>query len=195
MANKEMDVEDFLERTMNKLSSQLKEREKPAVEKMLRKIFVEGKTPKEAIGFTEKEMESMYAYAYNLFTHGKFKESRLMMEHLLSLDPQSRYALGVAASFHQMKDYRKAAGYYTVAFHLSGDKQDPVPLYYMYDCFKNLNDFRSAAVALEYTILAAGDKPEHAVLKERVLRTRESNYREIIEAERNNSENKKEQAA
>lgn len=195
MPKNDLDIEHMIEKTMDKLSGQLKEREKPAVEKMLRKVFIDGKTPKEAIGLTEKELETMYSYGYNLFTHGKFKDARLMMEHLLSLDPQERYALGCGASFHQLKDYERAAGYYLLAFQLSKEEQNPLPLYYAYDCFKNLNELRSAALMLEYTIGAAGDKPEHAILKERAMRTRESVFRDIRDNEQKAAEEKQGQDA
>lgn len=174
--------EQLIEQTLDKLldSGRLKEKEKGRFEKILRDVFIEQKTPKESIGFTDRDMESMYSYGYNLFTHGKFFESRLMMEHLMSLDPDSaRYPFACGAAYQQLKDYQMAASYYLLAFHL--DQEDPIPLYHMFECFKNLNDLNSAYMMLENIVQRAKDKPEHSILVERARRTRDSLYQEIVD--------------
>lgn len=179
MANQHIEEGEVrVERLMAKLDERLKEREKPQVKAMLRKIFIEGKSAREALNLSEREMENMYAYAYNLFTHGKFKDARLMLEHLISLDPTNqKYALGCGAAFHQLKDYDMANGFYLLAHEL--DPSDPSPLYYMYDCFKNQGEQESAFMMLENVIAIAGERPEHAVLKERAIRTKNSMLQDI----------------
>lgn len=170
--------QEAIEYTMENLGVELTESDRKKVKKILEDVVIQGKSPKKAIGLTPQDLENMYCYAYNLFTHGKFLESRLMMEHLLALDPEdSRYAIGCGAAFQQLKDYQMAAGYYLLAYQI--DPQDPIPLYYTYECFMRLNEPISALSMLDKIILTIEDKPEHAILKERVQKTIETLVQDI----------------
>lgn len=169
-----------IEKVMDKAGEDLKEKDRVAFEKLLNDVLAEGKSPKESLKISPRYMESLYAYAYNFFTHGKFKDSLLLMRFLMDIDQENpRYPLACGAAYQQMKDYEMAAGYYLVAFHL--DQQDPIPLYYMYECFKNQNDMYSAMMMLNSIVTIAADRPEHAVLKERVERTRQTLVEQFLE--------------
>lgn len=174
------DPEKIIETTLDQLvdNGQLKEKDKAKLEKVMADVFIEQKAPKEALNLTVNDVECMYSYAYNLFTHGKFLDAKIMMKFLMSLDPEdARYPLGCGAALQQLKDYEMAASYYLLAFHL--DQEDPVPLYYMYECFKKLNDPYNALLMLENIVQRAGNKPEHAVLVERARRTRDTLKQEL----------------
>jgi type III secretion system low calcium response chaperone LcrH/SycD len=177
-------AEQLIEKTIEKLSEnqQIKNRDKQALEKVLQDVFIHQKTPKEAMGMSDKEIESLYSFGYNLFTHGKFLESRLIMDYLMRLNPEdARYPLACGAAFQQLKDYQMATAYYLLAFHL--DQENPIPLYYMYECFKNLDEPRSAFMMLENIVERFKDKPEHAVLVERAKRSQGPILQSIDESE------------
>lgn len=189
--SKESDVQEMIDKVMDKLDIKLekkgmnlKKRERDKFEKALKVMVSEFKTPAEAFGMSPKELENMYVFGYNLFKNGKYNDAMLMMRHLMQLDANNpRYALGAGAAYHQMKDYERANGFYSLASDL--DQENPLPMYYMYDCFKKLNELHCALLMLDNVIARCGDKPEHAVLKERATLTRASLAQEILEADTN----------
>lgn len=173
-------IMDDLDTKLEQQDVQLKKKERARFEAAIKEI-IHGKKPKDAFGMSDKEIENMYAFGYNLFTHGKYNDSQLMMRHLMSLDPDDyRYPLACAAAYHQMKDYERAAPFYINASKLN--PETPLPHYYLYDCFKNLNEPLSALLMLDNVIARCGDNPNHAVLKERTTRMRASLDKEIEES-------------
>lgn len=183
--------EEAITKVIDQVGGELKEKDKRTLEKALHDVIIHGKTPKEAFEMTAKDMECMYAYAYNLFTHGKYKDSLILMRHMLDLDPTNpRYPLACGAACQQMKNYERAAGYYLVAFHIN--REDPIPVYYMYECFRNMNDPLMALIMLDNVIAIAGDRPEHAILKERVMRTRSTLAEELNSREQEEEAKKNE---
>ena len=92
-----------------------------------------------------------------------------------STDP--KYAMGLAACFHMMKDYKAALDAYTIVSVI--DAQSPVSFYHSSDCFMQIGDPASALIALEMAIKRAGDKPEFKTLKDRAALTAESLKKEV----------------
>lgn len=176
----EISIDEAIEKAINnveikmqKEGSQLKPKDRAKVESFLRDTIENGKLPKDALGMSDVDMEKFYAFAYNLYTHGKYREAKALMYHMMELDPKnSRYPMGIAACLHQLKNYGLASGFYLISATL--DPLSPIPFYYMYDCFKNLNDLSSALLMLDIVIEKCADNPEHAILKERSIRTQES---------------------
>lgn len=137
-----------------------------ALEDMLEK----GKLPKEALNITDENMELYYAQAYRLYNSGKYIESSAVFRMLIFLDAtQARFAMGLAACAHMLKDYDAAIKMYTMCGIL--DANDPLPPFHASDCYIQKNDRPSAMLMLEMAILRAGNKPEYQVLKDRAVLT------------------------
>lgn len=141
----ESSFEDFLDKIMNK--------------KML---------AKDAAGLDNNTLEGLYAQAYRLYNTGKYIEAVHMFRMLIMLNPtESKYILGLAASFHMLKEYKNAIHSYTMCSLL--DPESPIPHYHSSDCFIQMKDYISAMFCLELAIENAKDKPEYAKIKERAL--------------------------
>lgn len=142
--------------------------ERKKMEEALVKIFVEHETPKEALGFSDEMMEHMYAYGYRLFNNGNYKRAGEVFIGLCTYNPkESRYVLGAGAAFHKQKNYLKACEYYLTAGIL--DTQDPLPFYYLYDCYNQAGILSDAQGCLEIAIHRMGDNPKFSKLKARAV--------------------------
>jgi type III secretion system low calcium response chaperone LcrH/SycD len=127
-----------------------------------------GKIPREALGFSNERMETIYGQAYRLYNTGKFAEAMQLFRVLLIAEPTDpKYYLGMAACFHMMKDYTNAARLYMICSVV--DATSPIPCFHAADCYIQLRERASAIMSLEMGIKRAGDRPEYQVLKERSL--------------------------
>lgn len=131
-------------------------------------IFTTGKVPHDAMGFSSKRMEEIYAHAYRLYNTGIYVEASRLFRLLMILNPQDvRYYLGLAACLHMRKEYSDAAQAYIVCSIL--DMNNPIYMFHASDCFVQIRDRLSALLVLEQAVQKAGNQPEYQVLKERAL--------------------------
>lgn len=127
---------------------------------------------KDALGFPNEQIEAMYAQAYRLYNTGKYEEAIHFFRMLVALDPtEGKYALGMGACFHMMKEYENAANIYMTASVL--DSNNPIPLFHASDCYIQMKDPASALFVLDMAIQRAGNKPEYQILKDRAQLTTE----------------------
>lgn len=139
-----------------------------ALHEMTDKIIKQGLPPKDAMGFSSQLLEGIYAQAYRLYNTGKYVEATHLFRMLILFDPtEAKYVLGLAASFHMLKEYKNAIQTYMMCAVL--DPQSPLPHYHSSDCFIQLKDNLSAMLSLELAIKKAAERPEYAKLKERAL--------------------------
>jgi type III secretion system low calcium response chaperone LcrH/SycD len=125
-----------------------------------------GKTLKESMNLSEDLVEEIYALAYNYYNQGKYEEAVSIFYLLVSLAPKEyRFILGLAATYHQMKDYSNAAYGFYMASWLK--LEDPHPVYYVADCLLKLNQDKSALPFLNQAIQLAKKEPNYALLRER----------------------------
>jgi type III secretion system low calcium response chaperone LcrH/SycD len=155
-------IQDVLQRINFKAGKQAEEALKTIMEHVLKK----GILPKTALKISDDTMEAIYTQAYNLYNQGKYKESSYIFRLLSLLDfTMPKYALGLAACTHRMKEYKHAANLYFLCAAL--DPTNPMPHYHAADCYINLGTIALAIVALTLAINAAADQKQYAVLKER----------------------------
>ncbi len=148
------------EKEINKLTA--------SFDDMLGKMVKGGLSPQEAMGVDPKILENVYAQAYRLYNTGKYEEAVHLFRILVVLNGiEPKYLLGLAASFHLLKDYRNAVQSYTICSTL--DPNSPLPYYHSSDCFLQMGDDLSGMISLEMAIKRAGDKPEYAKIKEKAL--------------------------
>lgn len=139
-----------------------------------------GHMPKDILNLSDRQVEGLYAQAYNFYQTGRYKDSLQIFRLLIMLNPsEAKYVLGLGACMHMMKEYKDAIDSYTLCSVL--DSETPIGYYHMSDCFLALKDSYSAIVALDMAIKRAGGKPEFQTLKDRAMMTMQNLQNEIKE--------------
>ena len=137
------------------------------------KVVQGGVMPKDVMGLSDAMVEGIYGQAYRLYNTGKYKDASQLFRLLIMLNTtESKYAMGLAACFHMLKEYKNAISTYSICGVL--DPDSPVPHYHASDCYIHLNDPASAILALEMAIKRSGERVEYQTLKDRAMLTIES---------------------
>jgi type III secretion system low calcium response chaperone LcrH/SycD len=146
----------------------------PSLMKMLEKGII----AKDTFGISNEKIEALYSQAYILYNTGKFRDAIGLFRILIMLDPsEARYLIGLAASYHLLKEYRNAIKTYTICLAL--DPNNPIPFFHLSDCYYQINDKASALVTLNMAVKRAENKPEYQILKDRALLTMTSIKKDI----------------
>lgn len=156
----------------NKLLSQVDVRDQAQVEsaaqEILAKMKAEGKTFHEVLGLSEGFIERLYAMAYSYYNQGKYPLALDYFRLLTTMNTKNaKYFFGLASTLHQMKEYDSAGATFMMAFCL--EPTHPLSVYYAADSYLKDNQIDSTKECLEIAIEIAGNRPEHAHLKERCL--------------------------
>jgi type III secretion system low calcium response chaperone LcrH/SycD len=142
------------------------------------KAVQQGVMPKDMLGLSDAMVEGIYGQAYRLYNTGKYKDASQLFRLLIMLNStESKYAMGLAACFHMMKEYKNAVSTYALCGII--DPENPIPHYHASDCYLHLQDPVSALIALEMAVKRAGDKSEYSTLKDRAMLTISSLKQEI----------------
>ena len=157
-----------VEKVMKSLKGKIPDKNLPMVEEAFNKILIDGVSPKHAMRIPPEVMELLYSHAYLLYQSGNYKKSVDLFQFLRMLDPQEkRYYFGLAANFHQMKDYLYAAANYILYQQL--DPYDPVIAFHLYDCYRNTHHLEAALYFLEMAhALASENLKKYSSLKDKI---------------------------
>jgi type III secretion system low calcium response chaperone LcrH/SycD len=113
--------------------------------------------PKEALGLPENMLEHIYTVAYDLFSAGDHENASAYFDYLTALDPENaKYILGWASTRHHMSDYLQALMGYAYALHL--DESNPLPAYFIADCWLQMNQVENARGAWKEFLASTADK-------------------------------------
>jgi len=119
---------------------------------------------KAELGLTEKELEGIYAVAYNLYRNGKYGDARLCFAYLCMFDPTVyKYVFGIASCFQAEGQYQAAGTYYAFASGL--DQAQPAPFLHLGECLLALSDRPGAKTSFERAIKLAGEKADYKAVK------------------------------
>lgn len=174
--------QEQIKKAVEQVGSNLQDVSSESIKATMDKATRKGTSPKDALGLTDAMVEGVYGQAYRLYNTGKYKEAIQIFRLLLMINStEPKYAMGLAACFHMLKDYKVAADSYSLVGIL--DPESPISFYHASDCFLQMGDTASALIALEMAIKRAGDKPEFRTLKDRAQLTAESLKKEM---EKNN---------
>ena len=133
---------------------------------MLVDVFANNKSMQDVLKISDDKLTLFYQYASSLFRSGKYKEALEVFQFLTTVDPSHvDYFLGVAICYHRLKDYMQAYSYYIFCSEL--DWNDPLPLFYAYDCLHQFNDIDGCRLLLERVIERSLDQPKYDKIKER----------------------------
>lgn len=173
-------VRSAIKSTVAKMGPEFTKEQRKEHAKILVKIFEKGLTPQEAMNVSDTEIAEMYNFARNLFDSGKYVEARELFKMLCTLSPyEAGFAIALGACHHKLNDYKNALTAYMLGAGL--EKDNPVPLFYCYDCFLKSNDQVSAGIMLCNVIARSGDQPQYAEIKERASLLLEPLEKEIAE--------------
>jgi type III secretion system low calcium response chaperone LcrH/SycD len=161
-------IEQMIEITMTTLNRKhkLSEDEQEKYKLIFTEIFRDGKTPSDALGFDKEMIEHMYAYGFRLYNLGDYKKALKVFIGLSMFDPQdSRFNLAVGAAYQKLNNVVKAVKYYYLCS--QQDPSNPMPHFFMYDCFIQGDLWGDAALCLEEVIKRCGSEKDCAELKAR----------------------------
>lgn len=129
-------------------------------------MVTEGKTIQEAAGVSDELLEEIYTLAYSHYTHGRYTESIALFQFLTGIAPyNSRFLLGLAASYQETSKYQDAIqGYF---FALNANPEDPMPALYAAECYLKENNKEAAKDFLQAALELAGDKESFKTFRER----------------------------
>ena len=145
-----------------------KEIETPSAEEVekstqtiLKKMKDENVTLQQAVGISDTFLEELYSLAHAHYERGNYKESISLFQFLAGCAPNHyKYMLGLAANLHQMGEYSEAIQGFRVALDLN--PVNPMPIYYIADCFLRLGEEEEAAPFYEMMVQAGKAAPEYA---------------------------------
>lgn len=159
-------VHKMLKSVVLKLGPSVPKEQKKVLMKLLVDIFENGKSPREAMNISDVEIRELYHIGYNLFNSGKYELARGIFHLLNILEPLNPgFATCLGVCYHRVKNYDRAISAYMQSSALEAD--NPVPLFYCYDCYMNLKMPDAAGIMLCNVIARAGDKPQYAKIKQR----------------------------
>ncbi|MCE5319040.1 MAG: SycD/LcrH family type III secretion system chaperone [Parachlamydia sp.] len=146
------------------------------------KVVQQGMMPKDMMGLSDAMVEGIYGQAFRLYNTGKYRDASQLFRLLIMLNStEPKYAMGLAACFHMLKEYKNAVSTYAICGVI--DPENPVPHYHASDCYIHLGDTASALIALDMAIKRAGEKPEYQTLRDRAKLMVESLKKENLEKE------------
>lgn len=166
-------IKQTIRETIENYNPNLPTQEKEKIEDILVKLLAEHEIPKKVFGVPQELIELYYNKGYSLFKAGKYLEAIQIFETLRYLDPiNSRYSFAIAASFHHLKDFKKAAANYILC--KESNPFDPVPCFHLYDCLKKLDQPLLGYHALSEVIFKSEDMPQYKNIKEQAILERDN---------------------
>lgn len=151
------------------------------------KAVQQGMMPKDMMGLSDAMVEGIYGQAYRLYNTGKYKDASQLFRLLIMLNStEPKYAMGLAACFHMLKEYKNAVSTYAICGVI--DPESPIPHYHASDCYIHMQDPVSALISLEMAVKRAGERQEYQMLKDRALLTIESLKIEVAKTKKDGSQ-------
>lgn len=151
---------------------------------LIHDFLVNNKTFKDVRGITDKEMESMYAIAYNFYNHGKFDRANDLFTALCQMDTyEPKYWIGLGAARQMQKNYEKAIDAYGMATLF--DAQNPLPAFYAAHCYMKLKNHERAIQALDAVLAISKDKKEYKDLHAQAEQLREGLHKKAPQQPQN----------
>lgn len=174
MAEEDIEIRDeeeamTLEQVLADLAPKLSDAQRAKEVEALEKMIVDGIPLKESLNISADVLEYLYGEGHRHYMIRKYTEAIRLFQLLHLLDPMdARYAFGIAASYHMLKDYIQAIPWYWVLAKI--DDQSPLPPYHLSDCFLKTGEKELALAMLRQVLEKIGDNSNFDQLKERVSR-------------------------
>lgn len=167
------DQKEGVKKVLEQLGDGIGKQQSKDFQKLSQEVLAKQALPKKMMGMSDAMVEGLYSQAYRLYNTGKYKDASQLFRMLILLDStEPKFAMGMAACFHMMKEYANALNMYALCGII--DPESPIPHYHASDCYIQMKDNVSAIVSLEMAVKRAGDRPEYHTLKDRAVMTIES---------------------
>lgn len=106
---------------------------------------------------------ALYGMAYHFYRNGKYEESRRFFRFLTLFDALDRRCwMGLAASYHMLKDYSAAIECYSVA--AVQNPNDPYAHWHAAECFFSIGKTKEALEALDSALTVSKKSDSHLPL-------------------------------
>ena len=138
------------------------------VEELAKKCLIDGATLADIRGYTGDEMEAVYHFAHNAYQQRKYAEALRLFQFLVHNDhAETRFWMGLAASYHMSGSHRQAVTAYGMAAVL--DATNPRPALHAGECYLAMGDRQNARKAFEAVAFICGLRgaSEHEALRKR----------------------------
>jgi len=157
---------EIIENNLLKIKPGVSEKDKQKITSALLTMYGKGVPLGDAMGFSEGDLHQIYRFAYSEFYAGQYAVACELFKVLFHLRPSlNELATAIGVCHHRMGEYRLAISSYMLAGAMT--PEDPVPYFYAYDCYKNLNRPFQTFIMLSTVIEKCKDRPEYAKLKEK----------------------------
>jgi type III secretion system low calcium response chaperone LcrH/SycD len=118
------------------------------------------------LGLEDKEIESMYLVAYNLYMNGKYDEAKKCFGLLMTFSPMIyKYCFGLASCFQMLGEMEHAVLFYFLSTGL--DQTQPAPFLHMAECLVKLDDAIGAMENLDKVLDLTDPGSVHDKIKNR----------------------------
>lgn len=135
----------------------------------MRDAIGQGATLADVFNISKDAMESGYAFAYNLYTAGNYKDAETMFRGLCLYDGDDpRFWMGLAGCLQARGEYALAVDTYGMAG-WAGALQDPAPFFHGGLCYLKMGDVENAAASFKAALGLGNDaNPAHKACHEKV---------------------------
>ena len=101
------------------------DKQKGQTKSLMSKVVQRGTRPQDIMGLSDAMVEGIYGQAYRLYNTGKYRDASQLFRLLIMLNStEPKYAMGFAACFHMLKEYKSAADAYALAALVDADSLD-----------------------------------------------------------------------
>lgn len=190
--NKKVNDEDPVKKRENAIgevlntNSNIPEKDKEKFKGLFKEILIEGKSPKDAMGYDDKMMEFIYKYGYQLHQAGRFTEAMEAFKLLSLLDiTQPNYSVALGSCYMHLKEYPAAINAFAVA--LAVELNDPYPAMQMAECYLKMNDKYAALFMFDLAYIRASKNEMYNTVTERLSLTMETLKQELMKESKNKS--------
>lgn len=121
-----------------------------------------------SLGMSSDDLEKIYAQAKKLYHSGKYRVSRALFSVLILVHPKCPAALLGHASCSLMLNDLDASIDMFLEYGALVPK-DPMPYFYISNCYEKKDDLYSTMIALQTVVNRAGNQPQYQEIKERAL--------------------------
>lgn len=133
---------------MPDLFETLSEQQVQTVERLAKKVLLEGASLGTIKGYSSDELEAVYHFAHNAYQQRKYEDAVTLFLFLTESDhAESRYWMGLAAAYQMSKQYHKALVAYGMTALL--DATNPWPPIHVCECYLAMDDRSNAREALD----------------------------------------------
>lgn len=175
-------IKDAIKTSIKQLGQELPNDKKLEVAKVLLKSATQTLEPKDVLNISEKDIARLYSFGYSLYNQGLYKDACEIFKVLLMIDySEAEFMFCLASCYHRLKDYNTAAGLY-IAYH-QFENNDPLALFYAYDCFMNLNAREAAAGSLAVVVKMTENKDEYKSLYNKAKMLLDKLEKELVSEE------------